>query len=95
MNNENYSCQFVLKEGEKIVLEIAENNNAIQKIYDGKTFVVYPPKEYEVDGLYQDFNYDELGFDADEVKILFKNIKLFVFLQSKFKGCSFGAEMIP
>ena len=74
MNNENYSCQFVLKEGEKIVLEIAENNNAIQKIYDGKTFVVYPPKEYEVDGLYQDFNYDELGFDADEVKILFKNI---------------------
>ena len=73
MDKENYSCQFVLKEGEIIVLEITENNHETQQIYNGKTFVIYPPKEYEVDGIYQDFNYDELDFDADEVKILYKN----------------------
>ena len=53
MDKENYSCQFVLKEGEIIILEITENNHETQQIYNGKTFVIYTPKEYEVDGIYQ------------------------------------------
>ena len=73
MDKENYSCKFVLKERDEIVLEITENENVIEKKYDGKSFVIYPPKEFEIDGLFQDFNYEELEFDENEVKILFDN----------------------
>ena len=71
MNKENYSCQFVPKERDEIVLEITQNENVIQKKHDGKSFIIYPPKEFEIEGLYQAFNYDELEFEENEVKILF------------------------
>ena len=41
--------------------------------YSDKTFLIYPPKEFEVDGIYQEFKWDELEFDGDEIKVLFDN----------------------
>ena len=41
--------------------------------YSDKTFLIYPPKEFEADGIYQEFKWDELEFDGDEIKVLFDN----------------------
>ena len=49
MNKENYSCQFVPKERDEIVLEITQNENVIQKKHDGKSFIIYSPKEFEIE----------------------------------------------
>ena len=55
------------------MLEIPENENIVQTKYSDKTFLIYPPKEFEVDGIYQEFKWDELEFDGDEIKVLFDN----------------------
>lgn len=62
-----------LKESDEVVLEIPENENIVQIKYSNKTFLIYPPKEFEVDGIYQEFKWDELEFDGDEIKVLFDN----------------------
>jgi hypothetical protein len=73
MDKESYKCLFVLKESDEVVLEIPENENIVQTKYSDKTFLIYPPKEFEADGIYQEFKWDELEFDGDEIKVLFDN----------------------
>ena len=69
--DEKNSCLFI--ERNTIKLEINESKNMIEAHFRNKVFKIYPPMEIELDGVYQNFNYDELDFNQSEVQILFDN----------------------
>ena len=73
MELENNACLFIDKSKKNNIIKI-ENDEIISTAkFHNQNFLVYPPKEIEMDGLYENFDFNELPFDQNEVAILFDN----------------------
>ena len=77
MDPETNACLFIDKLNEKNTLEIGENETISPANFHNNNFLIGPPKEMEMDGLYENFDFNELPFDENEVEILFDNSPLF------------------
>ena len=73
MNPHNKDCQFINKSQKEVDLFIKEKEKISNVTYQNKEFIIGPPKEIEVDGIYENFNYNKLQFNDNEIEILFDN----------------------
>lgn len=66
-------CYFKHKGNNKKDIKITEKNCVTNITFQKIKFAISPPKEVELDGIYQNFDYDAVPFDKNEIVELFDN----------------------
>ena len=66
------SCYVIDKTSGKILFRVNDKDNSILKI-NNKYLYLEPPKEIEIDGLFQIDDFNLLDFNTEEIKIIFDN----------------------
>lgn len=68
------NCLIINKYDNSIIDKITEKKESYYLTIDGKFFNISEPKEIEIDGIFQDSEFEPSSFCQDEIKILYNNV---------------------
>ena len=76
LEGETNDCiiQYKGKNKNKKIVKVKEANSLSNINFNNTNLTIGPPQEVEIDGVFQEIDFDELPFDKNEVVILFDNI---------------------
>ena len=95
MDCENNNCYFINETNNKIIKEIREKLFDDFVVIEYDCFLIGPPQEIEIDGLFRNFDFNSLPFKKEEIEILFDNSKFIkydiIVIEIKLSVSSLGA----